>query len=45
MNEMDCACGTNGKVKSWIQGFGRERDHFEELGVDGRLISNWIFNK
>jgi hypothetical protein len=32
-----------------IQGFGggklRERDHLENLGVDGRIILGWIFRK
>jgi hypothetical protein len=23
----------------------RERDHLEDLGVDGRIISRWIFRK
>jgi hypothetical protein len=23
----------------------RERDHFEVIGIDGRIISRWIFKK
>jgi hypothetical protein len=42
---MKGACGTYGRVKRFIGCFGRERDHFEDLTVDGRPISKWIFNK
>jgi len=38
--EMGEVCGTYGGVERYIQGFGgrhvMERDHLEELGVDGR---------
>jgi hypothetical protein len=38
-NEMGGTCGTNGRQEKCIQGFGegdlRERDHVEDLGVDG----------
>ena len=27
------------------QGFGGERDHFEDARVDGRIILRWIFRK
>jgi len=42
---MDGACGTYGRVKRCIQGFGRDRDNFEDPAVDGRPISKWVFNK
>ena len=28
-----------------IQGFGRERDHLEHPGIDGRIKLRWIFKK
>jgi hypothetical protein len=28
-----------------VQGFGGERGHFEDPGVDGRVILRWIFGK
>jgi hypothetical protein len=34
-----------GEKKWWIQGFGRERDHLGDPGVDGRIILRWIFRK
>jgi hypothetical protein len=40
---MGGACGTYGGEETCIQGFGgrnlRERDHLEDPGVDGRIIT------
>jgi hypothetical protein len=39
---MGGACSTYDGEKRYIQDFGggnlRERDHFEDIGIDGRLI-------
>ena len=39
------ACSAYGGEERRIQGFGRERDHSRDLGVDGRIILRGIFRK
>ena len=42
-NEMGGACGINGGRFWW--GSLRERDHWGDQDVDGRIILRWIFRK
>jgi len=48
-NEMGGACSTYGRREEVYTGFWwgnlRERDHFGDPGVDGRVILRWIFKK
>jgi hypothetical protein len=45
---MGGSCSTIGKEEAhrgfWL-GNPRERDHLEDLGVDGLIILKWIFKK
>jgi hypothetical protein len=44
--EMGGACGTHGKDETCIQYSGwktlKGRDHSEDLGIDGKIILEWI---
>jgi len=39
---MGWACGAYGSGEVGVMGLGRERDHWGDLGVDGRIILGWI---
>ena len=46
---MGGACSTYGGEERCVQGFGwgnlREKDHWGDPGVDGRIILGWFFGK
>ena len=46
---MSVACSTYGGEERCIRGFGSgnlsERDHLQDLSVNGNIILKWIFNK
>ena len=42
---MGGACSTYGGYERFRWGNVRERDHLEDLGVDGKIILRWIFRK
>ena len=48
-NKMGGACGAYGEGERCAQGFWwgnrRERDHWGDPDVDGRIILRWIFRK
>jgi hypothetical protein len=48
-NEMGGTCSADGGTGEACTGFWwgnlRERDHWGETGVDGRIIIRWIFKK
>jgi hypothetical protein len=43
--ELGTYWGTGEVYTGFWWGNLRERDHFEDLGVDGRIILRWIFRK
>jgi hypothetical protein len=48
MNEMGRSCHTNGERRCTYRvlvGKPEEKDHFKDLGVNGRILLNLIFRK
>jgi hypothetical protein len=48
MNDLDGACGIYGIQERYIQGFGgetRERNRWEHVGIDGRIILKLMLRK
>jgi hypothetical protein len=48
-NEMGGVCSSDGEEERCIQGFGggnpKERGHWGDSGVDGRIILRWLFKR
>jgi hypothetical protein len=48
-NEVGGACGTHGRGEKSVQGFGwespKERDHWEDQGVGGKMGLEWILGR
>jgi hypothetical protein len=40
---MDAACSTDGRQERCLQDDLRETDHFEDLGIDGRIKLKYFF--
>jgi hypothetical protein len=39
------ACSSYVRQESYVDGFGEERVHLEELGIDGKIILQWIYQE
>jgi hypothetical protein len=44
-NEMGKACSTLGGEEDFDGGSQKERNHYEDLDLSGRVILRWIFEK